>query len=198
MEPLVDELIEIGRFFESKGWAAATSGNYSVRLDEKTILITESGKAKGRLKRSDFMVVDLSGKSLEGRSPSAETLLHTALYQKFAPVNCVLHTHSVGAVVASRLWKSALLLQDYEMLKAFPGIKTHQTQVHLPIFENTQDIASLAELTIATLQPQTPAYLIRNHGLYGWGDSTAQALRVIEAAEYLIDCELRIKALQPN
>ncbi len=34
-----------------------------------------------------------------------------------------------------------------------------------------------------------PAYLIRGHGLYGWGTSMAEAERVIEAIEWMIETE---------
>ncbi len=191
--PQLNELIAIGRFFESKGWAAATSGNYSVRLDHQTIAITQSGKHKGELTSEDFVLVDYQGDSLDNRRPSAETLLHTSLYQQFGQVNCVLHTHSVNSVVASRIWERELPLQDYEMLKAFPGVHTHQSRVNLSIFDNSQNIKELAELISPNIHPQTPAYIIRNHGIYGWGSSPAEARRVIEAVEYMIECELRLK-----
>ncbi len=35
------------------------------------------------------------------------------------------------------------MLEGYEMQKGLEGIKTHQSQVWLPIFDNTQDIPAL-------------------------------------------------------
>jgi methylthioribulose-1-phosphate dehydratase len=78
------------------------------------------------------------------------------------------------------------------MLKAFPGIATHETRVSLPIYENSQDIAALAALVARQLSAgaQVPAYLIRGHGVYTWGRSLEEAERVTEALEHLLLCEI--------
>ena len=41
-----------------------------------------------------------------------------------------------------------------------------------------------------------PAYLIRGHGLYGWGRDIAEAERVIEAAEWLAACEVAERSMR--
>ena len=45
---LADELIEAGRFFFARGWVPATSGNFSARAGDDDVLITVSGRHKGR------------------------------------------------------------------------------------------------------------------------------------------------------
>ena len=37
-----------------------------------------------------------------------------------------------------------LVLTDYELLKAFPGVDTHECAVTVPVFANRQDIPALA------------------------------------------------------
>ena len=72
-------------------------------------------------------------------------------------------------------------------------MKTHETSVGLPIFDNSQDMHALANRVSSELMARrAPAFLIRDHGLYGWGASMDEALRVIEAAETLIACELEV------
>ena len=66
-------LAEVGRRLDSRGWAPATAGNYSVRLADGSVAITTSGKHKGRLTADDFMRVDLDGNPLTPGKPSAET-----------------------------------------------------------------------------------------------------------------------------
>ena len=68
----------------------------------------------------------------------------------------------------------------------------------LPIFENTQDIAALAETTkrFFSENPQVPGYLIRGHGLYTWGSSIDDCLRHVEAIEFLLECELEMLRVQ--
>lgn len=196
-ELLTRQIIEAGRFLYGRGWSPATSSNYSARLDAERALLTVSGKHKGQLTEQDVLATDLAGNSLEpGKKPSAETLLHTQLYAWRAEIGAVLHTHSVNATVLSRLTPGdRLLLEDYELQKAFAGVTTHEGQIVVPIFDNDQDIARLAGKVQQWLDthPDCVGYLIRGHGLYTWGPQMSDALRQIEAFEFLFECELKTR-----
>jgi methylthioribulose-1-phosphate dehydratase len=189
------QIVEIGRFLEHKGWAPATSGNYSVRLKDGHIAITVSGRAKGSLTEEDVMTITADGTPTDHRTPSAETLLHTGIYQAYPQCGAILHTHSPNSVIFTKHFAQlkTLDLQDYEILKAYPGVKTHETRIELPIFDNTQDMTALQQQVAPTLTPQIPAYLIRGHGIYGWGKDMAEARRVIEATEFMLECELQLR-----
>ena len=198
-EHLAQEIIDAGRFLYGRGWSPATSSNYSTRLSPTEALLTVSGKHKGQLGLNDVLATDLSGNSLEpGKKPSAETLLHTQLYNWSADVGAVLHTHSVNATVLSRLTPQAFVeFEDYELQKAFNGVSTHESRVCVPIFDNDQDIARLAAKVQPWLEahPDCVGYLIRGHGLYTWGARMSDALRQIEAFEFLFECELKMRSL---
>lgn len=184
----------VGRWLDSKGWAPATAGNYSMRLDDGSFAVTVSGRHKGRLSEDDVMRVDAAGTSLDGKKPSAETALHMAVYRDFAEAGAVLHSHSPQAVGLSRAFPAATgwMLAQHEMLKVYPGIPTHDTSRLLPIVDNSQDMAEIEGAIVPRLldADALPAYLIRGHGLYGWGRDMAEAERVIEATEWLIAAEL--------
>ena len=199
-EQLTQQIIEAGRFLYGRGWSPATSSNYSARLAADRALLTVSGKHKGQLCVDDVLETDLAGNSLEpGKKPSAETLLHTQLYAWRAEIGAVLHTHSVNATVLSRLMPGDRLeLEDYELQKAFVGVTTHEGRVTVPIFDNDQDIARLAAKVQPWLDahPDCPGYLIRGHGLYTWGPRMSDALRQIEAFEFLFECELKVLSLR--
>ncbi|MCY1287576.1 Methylthioribulose-1-phosphate dehydratase [compost metagenome] len=199
-EQLTRQIIEAGRFLYSRGWSPATSSNYSARLAADRALLTVSGKHKGQLGIDDVLETDLAGNSLEpGKKPSAETLLHTQLYAWRAEIGAVLHTHSVNATVLSRLVPGDRLeLEDYELQKAFAGVTTHEGRVMVPIFDNDQDIARLAAKVQPWLDahPDCPGYLIRGHGLYTWGARMSDALRQVEAFEFLFECELKEMSLR--
>lgn len=207
LEATAQALVAAGRFLASKGWAPATSGNYSARLGDGQVAITVSGRDKGQLKPEDIMVVDSQGKPVvtlqqPGQKPSAETRLHTSLYQANASIGAVLHTHSVDSVTLSRWWlrtgQDSLVLTDYELLKAFPGIATHAVEITIPIVANSQDMVSLGDEVLARLssQPQPVGYLIAGHGLYAWGPTVAQALMATEALEFLVSCALQEALLE--
>ncbi|WP_010543393.1 methylthioribulose 1-phosphate dehydratase [Sphingomonas elodea] len=189
----VTALIEAGRRLDARGWAPATSGNYSARLDDGSIALTVSGRHKGRLGADGIMRVDLEGRPLTPGKPSAETDLHLALYRMFPDAGAVLHGHSPQAVGLSRATDAdGWTLAGHEMLKAYPGHTTHDAQVRLPIVDNSQDMAVIeAAIRPVLLAPGAiPAYLIRAHGLYAWGKDVDEAERVLEATEWMIAAEL--------
>lgn len=188
-----ERLAAIGRELHARGWVPATSGNFSMRLDAHSAIVTASGRHKGHLGSGDFLAVDLQGRPLGEGKPSAETLLHTRLYAWQPWIDTVLHCHSPNATVVSRaLPGDTLMLHDYELLKAFRGIDTHATTLAIPVFDNTQDIAALAAQVDRYLRahPDCPAYLIRGHGAYCWGASADECLRQLEALDFLLQCEL--------
>jgi methylthioribulose-1-phosphate dehydratase len=101
--------------------------------------------------------------------------------------------------VLSRLCKNKLSLQDYELLKAFPGIDTHDCTIDVPVFENDQDIRRLSAQVDAYMDSSVQplhGYLIAGHGFYTWGENLADALRHVEAFEFLFECEIRTRGLQ--
>ena len=151
-------LIEAGRFLFGRGWVPATSGNFSARLGDGRLALTVSGRHKGRLATEDILLADAAGNSLDGRRPSAETALHVQIYRHFPDVGCVLHPHTVNATLLSRLAPDGVELQDYELLKAFPGVDSHACRVTVPVFRNDQDIARLATRVDRWMSDHTPVY----------------------------------------
>jgi len=198
-EQRAQELVEAGQELYSKGMVPATSGNFSARLSDGTLAITVSGRHKGKLTTADIMRVDAQGKSLDGRRPSAETLLHVQIYRRYPDATVILHPHSVNATVLSLLSKNKLQLQDYELLKAFSGVDTHDCKVSVPVFANDQDIQRLSDKVDAYMNTSKAplfGYLIAGHGFYTWGKDIHDVLRHVEAFEFLFECEMRMRGLQ--
>jgi methylthioribulose-1-phosphate dehydratase len=188
----VEAVIDAGRFSAARGWVPATSGNFSARSQDGRIAITASGVDKGALSGADVLQIALDAPPPAGSS--AETGLHLALYRRDPAIGAIVHIHSTHATVLSRRHGAAgeILLADYELLKAFAGIRTHATRLAVPIFPNSQDIATLADDIERRLAAGTPApgYLLAGHGLYAWGATMRDALRHAEAFEFLFGCEL--------
>jgi methylthioribulose-1-phosphate dehydratase len=187
-------LVEAGQRMDARNWVPGSAGNLSARIDAQTIAITRSGVHKGRLQAADIIEVALDGTARQqGQKPSAETLLHCQLYRLFPQIGAVLHGHSVAATVLSMAGE--IRFAGYEIVKAF-GFDTHDADVILPVFENDQDIARLARLTEPVLLDETPiGYVIRGHGVYGWGSSVEHAFWRLEALEFLLECELQRKRI---
>lgn len=191
------ELIAAGQSLYHLGMVPATSGNFSARLANGDIAITVSGRHKGRMSEEDIMRVDAKGRSLDGRRPSAETGLHVQIYNRYPEAGAILHPHSVNATLLSRQAGEYLLLQDYELLKAFPGVETHDCSVTVPIFANEQNIERLAWRVDRYMESEGSihGYLINGHGFYTWGESVEDTLRHVEAFEFLFECELRMRGM---
>lgn len=199
LQALAGEIIANVRELSVAGWTPATSSNFSMRLDDRHAAITVSGRDKGKLSQADIMVVDFDGKAVgSDHRPSAETLLHTQLYRRFPGIGCILHTHSRNQTIASRLFAGAghLRLEGYELLKAFAGNETHETEICVPVLPNSQDMHTLAAQVDALLD-QGPmwGYLIDGHGLYAWGRDMGEARRHLEAFDFLLGCELELRKL---
>jgi methylthioribulose-1-phosphate dehydratase len=193
-------IIEVGRRLDARGWAPATAGNYSARLEDGGFAVTASGWHKGRLAPEGILRLDPEGRVVGDGKPSAETQLHLALYRRFPDAGAVLHGHSPQAVGYSRAlrnltdWRFA----GHEMLKAFPSNPTHEAEILLPLVDNSQDMDVIeAAIAPALDRPGAPpAYMIRDHGLYTWGPDMDAAERVFEATEWLIAAELAERAFR--
>jgi methylthioribulose-1-phosphate dehydratase len=206
-EERIDQLRECGSFFHQRGWSVGTSSNYSVVLsnDPVELIVAASGKDKGRLAATDFVHVGADGAPIESDQPksSAETMLHVVLAE-LGDVGCILHTHSVWGTLLSDYFfdEGGFEFAGYEMLKGLEGIPTHDTTHWLPIFENTQDIPSLAKDVRARLndpmESMTHGFLIRRHGLYTWGKDVFAARRHVEIYEFLFECLARKMTLPPK
>jgi len=114
----VAEILAVGRRLDSRNLALATTGNYSVRLDDGRIAVTVSGRHKGRLSADDVTQIDLQGRPLTVQRPSAEAVLHASVYRLYPAAHAVLHVHSVASITLTRLLPpgSDVVLEGYETL----------------------------------------------------------------------------------
>ena len=192
-----EALCAAGRRLAAKGWLPATSGNLSARIDERRIAVTLTGRDKGELTPGDIVAVDQDAPPPHG--VSAETPLHLALYRRDPAIGAVLHVHSVAATLAGMRAgaKGGIELAGYEMLKALSGVETHEATVTLPVFPNDQDVPALAARIEAALEdgPGRVGYLLAGHGLYAWGATIGDAMRHVEAIDFLLTCELEKERL---
>jgi len=199
-ETLKNEIVRIGYLFYLRGWSLATSSNFSARIAQDSILITASGKDKGKLTIDDVLEMNLDGTSQGNLTPSAESPLHCSLYRFDSTIGAVLHTHSVFSTVISSLpdLKAPFAIQQYEMLKAFRGVESHHHTEFIPVFPNEQNMKILSQNVLNYLERDRSihGFLIAGHGLYAWGEDLTEALHHTEAFEFLLECEYRKMCLR--
>ena len=169
-----------------------TSGNLSILIQQEPIhlLITASGKDKGELTEDDFILVNEDGQpqGIALTKPSAETLLHSAIYNH-TKAKAVFHVHTTNSTLSSM---QNIEFTGLEMLKGL-GFKTHDVKINIPIIENSQDMKYLAGIVPSHINEEVPGLLLRGHGIYSWGQSIQEAKRHVEIFEFLF--EYRVKEL---
>jgi methylthioribulose-1-phosphate dehydratase len=196
----VEDLCDVLRKLGSRGLTQATSGNHSCRVDQESFWITRSGFQKSEATVSDFLLVGLNGspiventKNKNNEKPSDECGLHSLIYQRDSQAGVIFHVHSVHATVMSLLLPTtdSILLSGYEMQKAFYGCTSHEEQVRLPVFSNTQKIPELVTALSSRWNEvaQHKSFYIRGHGIYCWETSIAKARAALEAWEFLFEVE---------
>jgi methylthioribulose-1-phosphate dehydratase len=204
IETAVEAVIAAGRAASLRHWVPATSGNFSVRIDETRIAVTRSGVDKGALAPSDILIQSIDRPLLPGSS--AEAALHTRLYADNPDIGAIFHAHGLSSAVIGRAHAAdgAVLVEGWELQKALSGITTHEANVEVPIFANDQDVGALsirvAERLAQPLPPgrsRAPGYLLAGHGLYAWGRSAGDAFRHLEALEVLFCQIITLRTYQP-
>lgn len=190
------KLSALVRTLNSSGHNPATSGNYSLRSLTMPgySLVSESGIDKSLFSEENLLLVNIENKQQHesikafGKKSSDETALHLAIYRS-TNANCVLHSHLLEGLLFAELFpnESLIKMAGLELLKGFKGIKTHETEVLLPTFPNTQDIDGLALEVMPVLErtPNVFGLMLRHHGLYVWGETVEEAKRHLEVFEYI-------------
>jgi methylthioribulose-1-phosphate dehydratase len=187
----------LAHYAGSRNWIPATSGNFSVRVDAAHAAVTASGGDKAKLTTDGVIIADINGPPHP--RASAEAPLHLALYRISPEIGAVAHVHAMSGVLASLHFQKTghVTLEGLELLKAFRGTTTHETSLDVPIFPNTQDMDTLAVDVEKHFKdkPLGFGFLLAGHGLYAWGRDTADALRHLDAFDYLFTLTLKLKGI---
>jgi methylthioribulose-1-phosphate dehydratase len=201
---IAEQLVQVGRRFDRRGWVLGTSGNFSavVRRDPLRLAVSPSGVFKGELSADRILQIDEDTNAVDGSGrPSAEARLHVEL-ARTRTAGAVLHTHSIWSTILSDRHgdERGMAIEGYEMLKGLDGVTTHEHREWIPILENDQNMTRLAGnlRTVLASFPACHAFLLRRHGLYTWGQTLLDAVRHVEILEFLLESVGREAALEPR
>lgn len=180
------DLAAVSRRLYARGFVDATSGNFSVKLDEARILITATGRDKALLGPEDVVVVDRDGEPLAGEvnRPSYETKIHARAYAATG-AGAVLHAHPPHVVALSTAVGDSIALRGLELVKAFAGVKDPAIPLAVPVVENDQDMDRMSRACATAFRPPVPAVVLRGHGVTVFGRDLDEAVRHLEALEAL-------------
>ncbi len=97
-------VVEAGKQLVSSGLIARTWGNVSCRIDDKSFVITPSGRAYETLTPDEVVLVNMADLSYEGDiKPSSEKGIHAQCYLLRPETNFVIHTHQMNASIVSAI-----------------------------------------------------------------------------------------------
>ncbi len=200
-ERAVAALLQHAREFHAKGWMWGTSGNLSVKLDARplTIAISGSGASKGELAFGDIAVTPGERRAHfpwlgEGRrKPSAETVIHQAIYEQLPDAGAVYHVHTVASTAlsleAARLGARAYIdVRDLEMLKGWDiPWRSGKLAAAIPVIPNHERMDALAGGFTKLIKQGQPAPIIvvAGHGITVWGRSPEETRNRVEIAEFI-------------
>lgn len=170
------KLIQYGKKMVENNLTFSTGGNLSIRIDDRSFLITPSGMAYESLKERDLVVMTSEGQILKGdRKPSSEWHMHGAIYNARPEIKVLIHTHSPYVSVVSSLGEE---LPPISYLIASAGTRT----VPLARYE-TFGTKELGEAAVEAMG-DCKAVMLANHGLIAGGDTLAQAFSLAQEIEF--------------
>ena len=174
------ELAKVCRWSYERGYISGTEGNFSLRLDDKTLMTTPAGTCKGLLSASDFVLTNLSGEALDlpqnrGKKPSTELKMHLTVYQARPDVMAIAHAHPTTAVAFTVAGKSLnrCVLPEAILTLGQIGIAPYATP-------STDEIPQ----SIAEHLQHTDTILLSHHGALTFGSDIFQAFYRMETLEH--------------
>ena len=179
LEELKKEVLKANLELVENGLVLFTWGNVSA-IDRKTgyVVIKPSGVEYDGMKAEDMVVVDLSGKVIEGKyRPSSDTPTHLELYKAHPEIGGIVHTHSTYATAFAQAERS---IPAYGTTHAdyFYGdipCARNLTQEEMEEYEKNTGIVineTFNDKDVVAI----PACLVAHHGVFAWGKNASEAV----------------------
>lgn len=165
------------RRLHAAGWVANHDGNVSVRLGRDRFLCTPTAVSKADVDESMLIVVDGSGKVVEGtRKAFGELDVHLAIYRARPDAQAVLHAHPPHATafgVAGVSLEVAALPEVLVSLGA--GVPT----VPLALPKSAELLSG-----VGAAAAKSHAFLVAGNGAFSMGADLEQAFLRLELVEH--------------
>jgi L-ribulose-5-phosphate 4-epimerase len=191
LEELKQQVYEANLELPKRGLITLTWGNVSgIDRAAGVFVIKPSGVPYDTLRAEDMVVVDLTGKRVEGRyNPSSDTATHLELYLAFPEIGGVVHTHSTNATIWSQasvdLPAYGTTHADY-FYGAVPCTRKLSADEIKNEYERSTGTVIIETFRERNLDPAAvPGVLIAGHGPFTWG---ADAMDAVHNAIVLEEC----------
>jgi L-ribulose-5-phosphate 4-epimerase len=184
-----------------RGLAVYTFGNVSALDAARGVMaIKPSGVDYARLAIDDLVVLDLSGKIVEGKlRPSSDTPTHLVLYRAWKDIGGVVHTHSSYATG----WAQAKL-----PIPIYGTTHADHLDEDVPCTAMMSSEAVERDYEVETGNQilecfksrdplHTPMVLVAGHGAFAWGETAEKAVYNAAVLEELARMAFVTRTLDP-
>ncbi|KAK1269094.1 putative bifunctional methylthioribulose-1-phosphate dehydratase/enolase-phosphatase E1 1 [Acorus gramineus] len=205
---------DLCRQFYTLGWVSGTGGSITIKVHDDSvprpnqlIVMSPSGVQKERMADEDLYVLSADGdvlcspvkKPYPNKPPKCTDC--APLFMKaygMRNAGAVIHSHGMESCLATMIQPSEkeFRISHMEMIKGIQG-HGYNDELVVPIIENTAHERELTESLSEAIAayPKTTAVLVRNHGIYIWGDSWISAKTQAECYHYLFDAAIKLYQL---
>ena len=204
LEQLKKDVYEANMELPRRGLITYTWGNVSGR-DAETgyFVIKPSGVDYDKLTPDDMVVVDLTGKVIEGRyRPSSDTPTHIELYKKYPEIGGIVHTHSPEATSWAQAGRSIPLYGTTHADYFYGPIPCARSLTRAEIegeYEKNTGLVIIETFEENGINPvYTPGVLCCNHGPFTWGKDAAEAVHNAVVLEEVAKMATKTELINPR
>ncbi|KDP45890.1 hypothetical protein JCGZ_15334 [Jatropha curcas] len=167
---------DLCRQFYNLGWVSGTGGSITIKVHDDSI------------PKSQQLVL---------MSPSVNYQVTVTAYE-MRNAGAVIHSHGIESCLVTMInpLSKEFRITHMEMIKGIQG-HGYYDELVVPIIENTAYENQLTDSLAKAIEayPKTTAVLVRNHGIYIWGESWISAKTQAECYHYLFDAAIKLHQL---
>jgi L-fuculose-phosphate aldolase len=173
---LCGTLVAACRELTRRGLTYGTSGNISIRRNERSFFVSPTGTPYEDLEAADIPLLDFEGRWFGRRRPSSEWRFHRDILEARADVGAIVHTHSRYATALACTGRG---IPAFHYMVAVTG----GTEILCAPYR-TFGTQELSDVALAALSGRN-ACLLGNHGVIALGADVRAALTLAGEVENL-------------
>jgi L-ribulose-5-phosphate 4-epimerase len=182
LEQLRERVCKANKLLPRNNLSLFSWGSVSaIDRDKGIVVIKPTGASFDKLTPKVMSVVDMSGKLIDGATPSVDTLIHIELYKSFPLIGGITHTHSKWATIMAQI---GLDIPVYGAMHAeyfygdIPCTKPlTNEQIHKDYARETGRSIVRAMYEKKLTPERVGACLAASHGPFTWGATELVAIQ---------------------